>query len=707
MNSALRPEQRAELLAQQLTQEEKITLTQGEDFGATAGKLMDLVRFGFPPLLEADAVRGVMNMERTVPATEFPANITIAASFDDSLAETRGQFLAEEARAQGIGILLNPAGNLVRDPRGGRTSEYLGEDPLLAGNMMAACVRGIQSKHVIATVKHFAVNGWESQRKTSDMLIDEAAARESELLAFEIAIRDGKPSAVMGAYPWLNGLPQCANKFLLTDVLRRDWGFRGFVMSDWDAFQDTITSANAGLDIQSGILPSTTVAKKPDTFAGGGFNDGRTETPPGPFGPGGARPYYGELQKAIDAGDVPQARLDTMVRNILTGIFASGVVDNPPVPGPIPIDAHLAASQRQTEDGAVLLKNEDGVLPLREGQTVAIIGRVADGFMAKVPSPFSKETKHAGPTALAALRARMPANITYQDGTDGASAVAAAKSASVALVFAAMVSTEGLDRSTLSLSPRYNELIQSVAAANPNTVVVLYNANPIFMPWLSKVKAVLAAWQPGDFGGDAIANMLLGDVNPSGKLPVTFPTSVEQLPRSEIPGYNRGGLGGLYKEMVTVPLKEGAAVGYKWFNATGQAPLFPFGHGLSYTSFDYSRAHATVSDGSIKVTFVLENAGERAGREVAQVYVTPPGEVKRLGGYRKVALEAGGSVDVSIEVPKQMLARWDTGGQRWQVRNGTYTISIGGSSLSPALEIRVDVIGVDDWTYARAPSAPP
>ena len=418
---------------------------------------------------------------------------------------------------------------------------------------------------------------------------------------------------------------------------------------------------------------------------------------------GSMKRYYGELQKAIDAGDVPQTQLEKMVRNILTGIFASGIVDDPPMPDAIPIEAHLSASKRQIEEGAVLLTNEDELLPLQVDRTVAVIGRVADGFMAKTPSPFSKTTPYAGPTALAALQARMPEFVIYEDGIDVAAAANAAKSASVAVVFAAMLATEGLDRSSLSLGSRYDDLIASVAAANPNTVVVLYNSNPVLMPWLSEVKAVLAAWELGDHGGDAIANLLLGEVNPSGKLPVTFPASIEQLPRPEIPGFNRGGLGGLYKEVVVVPLKEAAAVGYKWFSLTSQTPLFPFGFGLSYTTFAYSGANATVGDESITVKFALKNTGERAGREVAQVYITPPGEVKRLGGYQKVALDAGSSVDLSIEIPMQMLAKWDTEGQRWRVKDGAYTISIGGSSLSSPLEISVGVTGVNNWCYTRKP----
>jgi beta-glucosidase len=705
LDSRRSADERADLLAGQMTQAEKILLIQGENFGGTAGKLEDLTRFGIPVLLQADAVATIINLNRKVPGVMMAGAIADGASFDISLSRDRGAALGAEAHAQGIGILLHPAGNLVRDPRGGRTGEYYGEDPLLSGKMMAASVRGIQSKSILATVKHFGINGWESQRKTVDMQISEAQARESDLLAFEIAITEGEPAAVMCAYPWLNGVPSCASKYLLTDLLRRDWGFKGFVMTDWDAFQDTVVSAQAGLDIQSGFLPSTNPINgmSLNEFAGGGFNDGRSELPKMPFGPGSSKPYFADLESAIESGRVPQSVLDQKVHNILRAIFASGIVERPPVPAPLGTVQVRNVAQRQIEEGAVLLKNRGDLLPLRKGLRIAVIGQPAAGPPKGVDlGPFAPPAAH-GLTILGGLKARFGNLISFVDGKDLEAAAALAARSDLALVFVESLAAEGKDLASLMLPNEQNRLVKKVAAANARTAVISQNTNPFFMPWLDYVDAVLVAWKLGDNGGDAVARILAGEVNPSGRLPITFPKDATQLVRRDIPGFNRGGMGGLYSEITQVPLIEGANVGYKWYEQKRITPLFRFGYGLSYSRFALSKPQLiqTSSGAAVKVT--VTNLSAREGKNVVQFYVTPPGGVRRLAAFAKPVLQAHGKKELTFEIEKKALAMWTEGQHCWSLPPGEYRVHIqDGQGGETALRLhRTDIYSTNDPEICR------
>ena len=660
-------DERASLLTAALPQSKKIELIQGEDFGSTSGKLADLTAYGIPVLLEADAQLGIFNLRREGPGVVMPNLITTAATWNPELAFERGAVLGEEARSQGVGVLLYPAGNLVRDPRGGRTGDYMGEDPLLAGSLMAVSVRGVESRHILGDIKHLGIYGWESQRKTVDMRIEEAAARESDLLAFEIAIGRGKPASVMCAYSWFNGVPSCASKFLLTDVLRRDWNYKGFVVADWDAFQDTVTAANAGLDIQSAIVPTTN--PKPNAGAkiqGGKFNDGRLTPPPGPFGPGGETPYYAQIQSSIDSGAVSQSTLDQMVHNILTGIFQTGIVEHPLVPGPLATSEHRAVAARQTEEGAVLLKNDHNVLPFAPGAKLALIGNVSQ----------QNAARGTGPTLRDALSASS-GDVSYENGNDVAAAVQLAQSVDVPIVTVRLGAYEGADLKSLALPARSEALIEAVAAANPKTVVIVYGTNPILMPWLNKVSGVLQVWDPGDNGNQAVGDLLVGKINPSGRLPLTYPNSAEQFPRQDIPGFNRGGLGGIYTEVTQVPLIEGANVGYKWFQAKETRPLFPFGFGLSYTQFTYGKFNVDVKSARWQAKVRLTNTGDRAGKEVVQIYGQPTEGVKRLAGFTKVNLQPGESRTVVVDLEPKTISTWSDEGHCWRLPSGGYRFEIG------------------------------
>jgi beta-glucosidase len=674
LDPAKTADERAGLLLAKLSQADKIALIQGEDFGATTGKLADLTAYGLPVLLEADSPAGIINLNRQGPGVVMPAMIATASTWNPDLARARGEVLAREARNQGVGVLLYPAGNLVRDPRGGRTGEYLGEDPLLSGVLMAESVRGVQSQHVLATVKHLGVYGWESQRKTIDIRIDEAAARQSDLLAFEIAVERGEPASVMCAYSWFNGLPSCASRFLLTDVLRRDWGFKGFVMADWDAFQDTVTAANAGLDVQSGILPTTN--PKPNAgarFLGGGFNDGRSKPPPGPFGPGGATRYYGRIQTAIDAGAVAQSTLDAMVRNILRGIFQTGIVEHPPRQDPRTASGGRDVARAQVEEGAVLLKNVGDVLPLAPGGRIALVGGVTPPFNAMAV---------AGPTLRAALEGDQPDRVTAETGADEAALLRAVRAADVAIVSVRLGGYEGADLRSLTLPASTEALIRKTAAANPRTIVIVYGSNPVIMPWLDRVAAVLQVWDGGDDSGAAVARLLRGEVNPSGRLPLTFPADLTQLPRPEIPGFNRGGLGGIHTEVTPTDVIEGADVGYRWFARKGLKPQFPFGYGLSYTRFTYGRPRFSITASGWRASVSLTNAGQRAGKEVVQVYVTPPGGAKRLVGFTKLELKPGATGEVDVALEPKAAAVWSDADRCWKLPAGPYVFSLGRDAVT-------------------------
>ncbi|MDP1026705.1 beta-glucosidase [Sphingomonas sp. KR1UV-12] len=712
-------EQRAETLAARMTREEQLRYVFGyfpplskdrpADMIPSAGYVPGVPRLAIPTLRESDASLGVANQieqRKGDTATALPASLALAASFDPDLAYRGGAMIGSEARSKTFNVLLAGGVNLTRDPWGGRTFEYFGEDPLLSGIMAGESIRGVQSNHIVSTVKHFALNPQETLRTTIDARIDEAALRESDLLAFEIAIERGRPGSVMCAYNKVDGDWACENDRLLNQVLKTDWGYRGWVMSDWGAVHSTVKAANAGLDQQSGRELDKAM-------------------------------YFGRrLAEAVAAGTVSAARLRDMNRRILWGVVSTGLIDHPVPTTRQPIDYadHAGVAQEVAEKGSVLLKNDGNLLPLaRSARRIVLIGAHADvgvlsgggssqvrsvgGAPVEIPltegaaSSFARVTWHAS-SPLAAIRAMAPgASVTYVDGRDPAAAAASARKADLAIVFAWQWRTEAQDVETLSLPDGQDDLIAAVAAANRRTAVVLETGGPVLMPWLARVPAVLQAWYPGQRGGEAIANILFGVVNPSGRLPMTFPASEAQAPRPIIPGLaamkaadaaaKSGSTYGMVDRDLSphVPYAEGAAVGYRGYLKAGTRPLFPFGYGLSYTGFRY-RDLRVEGGPQLRVSFTVTNTGRVAGADSPQVYATAgrrDGATTRLVGFQRVMLAPGETRQVSVTVDPRLIADYDVAGHRWHVAAGRYPITVGrfagDASLSGTATLAERVVG--------------
>ncbi|HWK40886.1 MAG TPA: glycoside hydrolase family 3 C-terminal domain-containing protein [Croceibacterium sp.] len=681
---------RAAATLAQLTLDEKLTLLEGyfgTDFPpanftapeearyGSAGYVPGIPRLGIPAQWQADAGLGVATQggaKEKRARTALPSGLATASTWDPALAHAAGAMIGAEARADGFNVLLGGSVNLMREPRNGRNFEYAGEDPWLAGVMVGAQIAGVQSNRIISTVKHFAVNDQETNRNDGNAILEEGALRTSDLLAFQIAIERGDPGAVMCSYNRVGGIHACENPFLLTQVLRDDWGYSGYVLSDWGAVHSTAAAANAGLDQESG------------------------------FGLQQAR-WFGadKLRAALASGEITQQRVDLMVTRVLRSMYAHGLIDDPVTEGQaIDFEAHRAVSRQTAEAGIVLLKNDGSILPLaKEARQIAVIGGYADravlsggGSSQVYPEgtnavPGIEPQSWPGPVVyypsspLHSLQQQIPgAYITYVEGFDHEEAVREAASADIAIVFATQWASESIDVS-LTLPDAQNELIESVALANPNTVVVLETGGPVLMPWSEKVKGILAAWYPGTAGGEAIANVLTGKVNPSGHLPATFPRSLDHLPH---PGQPR--TGDLFYD-------EGAAVGYKWFDKQGHDPLFPFGHGLSYTSFRIGHLAALREGDALVAMAEVTNTGDRAGAEVVQVYLSGKGweGPRRLGGFQKVELAPGETKRVEIHVDPRLLATWFGGRPGWTHPAGIYEVSVGHSSRDIAETVTIEL----------------
>lgn len=694
------PDQRAAELVQKLTLAQKIQLVHGmmpvflpvakrpEGIAVGAGYIAGLTEHGIPPQVSTDASLGVSNLNdprKGDVATALPSGLALASSWNPSLLHDGGAMIGSEARAKGFNIMLAGGVNLVRDPRGGRNFEYLGEDPLLAGVLGGAQISGVQSNHIIATIKHFALNDQETGRNIASVEMGEAAMRESDLLAFQIGIEKGDPGSVMCAYNKVGGVFACENPFLLNDVLRRDWGFKGFVMSDWGAVHSTEAILH-GLDQQSGEQI-----------------DGK--------------PYFSTLlDAAVTSGHIPQAALDRAAQRIVRTIYAHQLDAWPVTPnGKIDYDANGAVALRAAEEGIVLLRNEGGLLPLAStARTIAVFGGHADlgvpsgggssqvtpvgGFKltertgSGIAAAFAKKA-YGGASPLEALKRAFPnADISFDDGKDPDAAAALAKRADIAIVFAEKFATEAEDQSTLSLDGRQDELIGRIADANARTIVVLEIGNPVLMPWQSKVPAIVAAWYSGQRGGDAIARVLGGVVNPSGRLPVTFPAAQDQLPNSLVPGHDAQpldksakivyGLGQTKPFDIHYP--EGSDAGYRWFDRNGFKPLYPFGYGLSYTRFSYSDLR-TSGGKKLSVRFTVTNGGDRKGADVPQVYLLRPGKAKRLIGWSKPELGPGEAKQIQITADPRIIGDFDVTSRRWIVPAGTYRVEVGTSATSAVL----------------------
>jgi beta-glucosidase len=695
--------QRAAATVKAMTPEEKTVLTHGimplpitpnppplpEGAIVGAGYIPGITRLSVPALKETDASLGVAYVMglRKDGATALPSGVAMAASWNPKVLREGGAMIGGEARAKGFNVLLAGGTNLTRDPRNGRTFEYLSEDPLLSGVLVGSAIRGIQSNHIISTIKHFAFNGQETGRKFADVKIAEPAARESDLLAFKIGIETGNPGAVMCSYNRIRGQQACASDYLLNGVLKKDWHYKGFVMSDWGAVPG-LDAALKGLDQQSG-----------------------EQLDPGIF-------FADKLAAAAKSDPAYAARLDDMNRRILWAIYDNGLDKNPAKPGgTIDFKADSAVSLEAAKQGIVLLRNTGNVLPLaKTAQHIAVIGGYADtgvlsgagssqvqgqdGPAAVIPlggtgpwASFIAEQYHRS-APLDAIKALAPqAEVNFRTGTYISDAVAAAKKADVAIVFATKWASEGLDQADLTLPRGQDALIAAVAAANPHTIVVLETGNPVLMPWLDKTAAVVEAWFPGARGGEAIASVLFGDTNPSGHLPITFPASESQLPRAKIDGYdqydpNFSGDAPSKDAQLHVDYDiEGSDVGYRWFARQNTKPLFPFGFGLSYTSFSGS---GLKTDGH-KASFTLSNTGQRAGATVGQLYlVSRDGKpLRRLVGFQRVELAPGASQNVAVAIDQRLLADWQDGG--WSVPAGEYGFAVGenAETLGPVVTVKV------------------
>ncbi|MFT4249650.1 MAG: beta-glucosidase [Pseudomonas sp.] len=685
MNTGLDADQRARLLVAQMTGDEKFQLLRsyfGLDSDKTqrpagalgsAGYVPGIERLGIPAQQLADAGLGVTNPGGVRPgdyATGMPSGPATASTWNRELAFEGGRTMGREAWQQGFNVLLAGSVNLQRDPRNGRNFEYAGEDPLLAGTLVGESIRGIQGEHVVSTMKHFAMNDLETRRNFHSAQIGEQAMHESDLLAFEIALGIGQPGSVMCAYNKINGVYGCEHDYLLNRVLKQEWRYPGYVMSDWGGVHSGSKAALAGLDQQS---------------AGEVFD--------------AALFFDAPLRMAVAAGVVPQARLDDMVRRILRSFFAVGAFEHPPQRQPIDGQAGLQAARRVAQEGAVLLRNERATLPLKAGiKRLLVVGGHADkGVLAGGGSsridytvnggnavPGIAPTTWPGPVIvqpsppLQALREALPGvQVDFLDGRDRAAAARAARGADAAIVFATQWAAESVDLPDMALPDRQDALIAAVAAANPHTTVVLETNGPVRMPWLEQVPAVLQAWYPGIGGGPAIADLLTGKVNPSGHLPVTWPVDESQLPRPSLPG-----LGFKPKQpgADTVDYTiEGANVGYKWFAARQLKPRFAFGHGLSYTSFTFDGLQASVDGTRLRASFEVANTGERAGATVPQLYLRlPAGHATpvRLVGWQKLALAPGERRRVTLEAEPKTLADFDPQARRWKIAAGSYTLEL-------------------------------
>jgi beta-glucosidase len=631
-------EQRANELIAAMTLDQKIHQVHQSDppwmfYWGTAGHIDGTPELCIPTLVLSDAGSGVAGMQQGT--TTFPSGVAQAATWDPALERSFGAAMGQEAYDKGINVMLGPGMNIARIATNGRNFEYFGEDPFLAGRMVSSAIRGIQSKPVLAQAKHYAANNQETDRNTISSEVAERTMREIYLPAFEAAVKQGHAASVMCSYNRLDGTYACENKGLLDGYLRRDWDFDGFVTSDWGATHSTVESALAGLDMEMHATPAQ---------------------------------YYGDaLKAAVESGKVPMARLDGMLRHIFVPMFRYGLFDNPPKsePGAYGGQAitpeHRSLARKIAEEATVLLKNDGNALPLSNagGKTIGVLGYAANPVGAANTSGGGGSSKGSGvPTPVSPLEgiqqqaAAHGDKVLYADGSSQADAEAVARASDVVIAFAADSEQEGADRPDLGFRPGVcpfpvcvnapvdqDAMIKAAAAANQNTVVVIAAGAPVAMPWLADVRAVVDQWYAGIENGNAIAAVLYGEANPSGRLPQTFPRALADMPAKTPEQYPGKDGKAIYSE--------GLKVGYRWFDSEGIQPLFPFGYGLSYTSLAYSRLKLRAARKSATVSFTLANTGARPGAEVAQVYVGFPawtGEPPRqLKGFQKVALDPGAS----------------------------------------------------------------
>jgi beta-glucosidase len=661
--SAQTNDAKVEGLLERMTLEEKIQVLHGAFRRGFIGYVPAIPRLGIPELALTDGPAGV----RHGPGTAFPAPVALAATWDRALAHGYGAALGAETKAKGQNILLGPMVNIVRVPEGGRNFETFGEDPYLTAQIATAEIRGIQSQGVMAEVKHYAANNQEKDRLQVSADVDERTLREIYLPAFEAAVKEAKVGSVMAAYNKVNGTFSSENPHLLKDILKNEWAFDGFVVSDWGATHSTVDAANNGLDIEM---------------------------------PGGA--FFGEpLLAAVRAGQVSQPTIDDKVRRILRMMIRFGFLDHPAKVGPIDYKAQRQVARRVAEAGVVLLKNEGNLLPLdvSNAKPIAVIGAYADnaasgggGSARMAPlntlSPLGALAERIGNrTILQFLKFVPGTDLSKSDpATTGAGlladAAALARECDLALVFARDFETEGADRVTITLPNEQDELINAVVRANPRTVVVLNTGCMVLLnSWADSVPAIVQAWYSGADDGNVVADVLLGDVNPSGKLPITFPRKREDtgiVTAEQYPGANGKGV-----------YSEGVFIGYRHFDKENIAPQFTFGHGLSYTTFEYgnlklSRNRIKAGE-SLTVELPLKNTGRREGAEVVQFYVqdlqaSVPRPLKELKAFEKVMLRPGETKPVRVTLDLRSMAFYDVTKKQWTVEPGQFKVMAGSSS---------------------------
>ncbi len=636
-----------------MTLQDKIALCSGASFWQT--KSME--QYGIPSLFMCDGPHGLRRQENTGdmlginesrPATCFPTAVTTGMSWDIDLMERVGRAIGKEASANDVGLVLGPGVNIKRDPRCGRNFEYISEDPYVSGKMAAGLIRGLQMNGTSASLKHFACNQQENSRFNSDSVLDERTLREIYLTGFEIAVKESKPGTVMCSYPKINGIHASDHKELLTDILRTEWGFNGMVVTDWGAMNDRIEGFRAGCDLNM---------------------------------PGGSDYMEAEALETVQSGELSEETINQCARRVLELVFRKRQAEN------FNKEEHHVLAREAAEQGAVLLKNENNLLPLQKAQKAALIGH-----MAKHLRYQGAGSSHINPFKVVSA-ADVMSDCVYVSGCDEqgntsdsliAEAVSAAQEAEIAIVFAGLpgkYESEGFDRGHLSMPDGHVRLIEAVANANPNTVVVLTCGSVVECPWADSVKAILYMGLPGQAGGEAIANLLYGNVNPSGKLTESWPYTYADCPTSGCFGTKDG------------QYREGIYVGYRYYDKAGVKVRWPFGYGLSYTSFAYSNLQA---DGN-RVSVTITNTGSVAGAEAVQLYIAPHTiglhrPVKELKGFQKIFLQPGECRTIHFTLTERSFALWDNG---WKVPAGSYDLLVG--NLCVTLQKNGVELPAPDW----------
>lgn len=661
--------ERIKAVIESLTLEEKASLCSGRDFWNLRG----VEGKGVPSIMVTDGPHGLRKQEgsadhvglgQSVPATCFPTASALASSWDTELLTRVGAALGEECRQEKVAVLLGPGVNIKRSPLCGRNFEYFSEDPFLSGKLGAALIRGVESQGIGTSLKHFAVNNQERRRMTIDARVDQRTLRELYLPGFEIAVKEGNPRTVMCAYNRLNGTYCSENTTLLTDILKKEWGFPGLVVTDWGAVNDRVEGLKAGLDLE---MPGS-----------GGMNDRL-------------------IAEAVREGTLDEKVLDEALERILGVVLeTASTVAEDFVCDP---EEHHRLARRAAAESAVLLKNNE-LLPLKTDLKIAVIGAFAQKPRyqgsgsslvnpRKLDTPWDSIRERCGPGAAVSYAAGYDPETEKEDPALVAEAVETARGADAVLIFAGLpdiCESEGFDRIHLEMPAGHNRLIEAVAAANPQTAVILSNGAPVLMPWLHKVKAVLEGYLGGQAWGSAVTDIIFGDVNPSGKLAETFPLGLEQVPAS--PNFPGGSASVAYAETIYV--------GYRYFDTVKEEVLFPFGHGLSYTSFDYSGLSVTPNKDGFDVALRITNTGKVRGKETAQVYLSHEKSIlfrpeKELKGFAKVDLGPGEACEVRVTLDRRAFAAWDPGKPGWVVESGTWKILVGASSRDIRLQDEVTI----------------